>query len=112
MGYRSEVAIELDPTEAQILKTLAKKCEKLKEVVNDSETPDSLWDANPDEEVVIHWSYAKWYTDYECVSAIMGFLDNLEEESYKFIRIGEEFDDVEILGSKWGNLDVQRSLTW
>ena len=44
------------------------------------------------------WNYVKWYeNDYEDVDAIMEGLQHLsdKEYSYRYMRIGEEYDDVE-----------------
>lgn len=49
------------------------------------------------DEVYIGFNYVKWYDGYEDVDAIMDGLDHLEEKgySYHFIRIGEDYDDIE-----------------
>ena len=51
----------------------------------------------PRDEVYIGFNSLKWYDGYEDVDAIMNGLDHLGEKgySYHFIRIGEDYDDIE-----------------
>ena len=87
MGYRSEIAIAID---------------------NDlitSEFEQLLHDADLKQK---HESYTlymydcvKWYESYTEVSEVMSFLNNLDDENFGFIRIGEELGDIELLGTPY-----------
>ena len=112
MGYRSQVAIELEVKEKEILKTAIKYDEKLKEIVDYADTKDN-WDCKePDQSCVLSWDYIKWYDGYATINAMMSFLSHIDDESYRFIRMGEDFDDVEHQGEKWGRLNITRELQW
>lgn len=85
MGYRSEVAIAIDKKH--------------------SESFLSMLEIDPDETiqtsrgVVVTFSCIKWYEEYEYIDLIMNFLKKLDDNEYGFVRLGEDLDDVEVLGS-------------
>jgi hypothetical protein len=100
MGYRSDVtyAIEFKDLETkrkfvavnklhpQFIKAL-KECEGV-----DTDNLFIIYEAN----------FVKWYETYEDVSWHMDMLSAIEEEetegvAAKFIRIGEEHDDIEVI---------------
>ena len=89
MGYRSEVAIAMKKEDAKEFLENYVKGTKLEggEVVK--ELPHVT---------VITFSDIKWNTWYPEVAEAESFLDKLEETEkyYEFVRIGEDFDDVEI----------------
>ena len=49
-----------------------------------------------------YWEQIKWYSDWPAdfadVDFFEKFMKNLDEEDYYFIKIGEEYDDVETKG--------------
>ncbi len=53
------------------------------------------------------WKDVKWYTDwpehFPDVDFIDKLMDELDEEEYYFVRVGEEYDDNEIRGLWWNN---------
>ena len=106
MGYRSEVALAVGKdVMAQFLTTLAKSPEAralcfkgADEVVKDYDEEGSI---------LFKWSQLKWYASYEDIRALEDFMDwcDLNDladgdltESYKFVRVGEDSDDVESRG--------------
>ena len=99
VGYRSDVRII----------TTKKGYNELKKYT-DKYLNDKKWDyGNLLDEVTINeetryakylgWNNIKWYqySDYEDVNAIMNGLDYLKENnfSYRYARIGENYDDYE-----------------
>tara|TARA_B100000700_G_C14902068_1_gene787871 strand:- start:323 stop:661 length:339 start_codon:yes stop_codon:yes gene_type:complete len=112
MGYRSQVAIELEVKEKEILKTAIKYDENLKEIVDWAETKDNWDKKHPDLSCILSWDFIKWYEGNAYIDAMMSFLSHIDDESYKFIRVGEDFDDVEVSGCLWGRLDITRELQW
>ena len=60
----------------------------------------------------------KWYEGYEFVTAAHSFMDEakaLFEANYRFIRIGENYEDIEVQdedydGDLWDYIDVHRSV--
>jgi len=103
MGYRSEVNIVTRKDNKELYELLKAEHEnKLRTV--------SLWDIyeegtikmyNGDkvEVLYVQCDYVKWYDGYKPVDDIMSAIARIEnEESYGFVRIGEEWDDVEAMG--------------
>ena len=45
------------------------------------------------------WSWVKWYDSYKEIGLIDEFLNVLPYDSFGFIRLGEETDDIEHRGS-------------
>lgn len=48
--------------------------------------------------ICLRWDWLKWYSEFSEVQAIEEFLVKLSDEDkpYKFIRIGEDIEDIEI----------------
>ena len=86
MGYRSSVLVAIKKDK---ITDKFKKMEIL-EVVDKVIKFDGHY--------IFIWYSVKWYDDFPDVKEIMGFLDNLLEQDYGFIRIGEDYDDQETRG--------------
>ena len=122
MGYRSEVGLALtkhgvetlyarldnpevtDDLREHVLALL----ERADEHYVDSESGAEVWT----------WNWIKWYdTSPYCFSDVKFIADTineLEDDDYRFIRIGEEYDDTEIAGGFWENpfdLELTRGIT-
>jgi len=82
MGYRSSVLVAIKKDK---ITDKFKKMEVLQGV-------DSI--TKFEDHYVFIWDYVKWYDDYPDVKEIMGFLNELDEGGYGFIRIGEDSDDI------------------
>ena len=92
MGYRSEVAIRCHD-----------KAFEMFEKAWGELIPDKVFHNENDH--LIYWDWVKWYEDYPEVSAIENVMSKLNEldideaienkMGYKFIRLGEDNDDVE-----------------
>ena len=41
------------------------------------------------------WEYQKWYVSFPDVFAMTRFMNNIDDENYRFLRIGEEPQDIE-----------------
>ena len=64
--------------------------------------------------VAFCWSGVKWYSDFEGVAFVENFMADLDDEDYYFIRIGEDYDDIEVIGGFWDNplgIQVMREIT-
>jgi hypothetical protein len=115
MGYRSEVAFAIKfPTPKQrdaftaVIKLAAEPIELgcLAEYTNYDE-----------ETYTCHFTDVKWYPDYDDVKAHHALMERAVEDhdaSYRFVRIGEEADDVEEqhLGEDvpWDVIELHRSV--
>ena len=91
MGYRSDVRIAI--IKEVYMDALIK--ENFPEIFIENE-PDII-DGNR------YYSFddIKWYDDFPDIAECMKFLNNLPEEDWGFIKIGENDDDVESFGSPW-----------
>ena len=88
MGYRSTLAI-----------AFKKKAfyDHVGSAIKDFKDCDTIQETS--DTVTFFWEDVKWYEDYEDVKSVMGVLDKLEIEDYGYLRIGEDDDDTERLGS-------------
>tara|TARA_R110002110_G_C13462211_1_gene718373 strand:- start:2360 stop:2734 length:375 start_codon:yes stop_codon:yes gene_type:complete len=104
MGYRSEVVLVVDKRVEGLLMHLFTSCPEAYELCH--EHADSR--ADRDGAIMFHWSGIKWYDGYPPIMAIESFMDKLDSaddlkidgeeidpcEMYRFVRTGEESDDV------------------
>lgn len=100
MGYCSKVAVVISkPAYNEFLKHLAAKV--LERDDNARFNPFSLLDdadvkRETDNAVLFCWNWVKWYTETDDeIAAIMDALRHLNEEDYRYVRIGEELGDFE-----------------
>jgi len=96
MGYRSEVALALTTDAAVLLKELCEHSKDLREIVEDGiDATDWRSDAIQNGNTIIfYWCDIKWYEGYPGITQIQAFMDNTESEEWRFLRIGEDFDDA------------------
>ena len=94
MGYRSEVALALDAPATSVLEALAKVSEEVQTLLSDAETVTKTEEGHR-----YFWSWIKWYDMYKEIQLIDELLCILPCDSYGFIRLGEQSDDVEERGS-------------
>ena len=113
MGYRSDVGFACDPIIKQVIETIAEWDKEFKELLGYGE------DYACDDFGRWRFECVKWYESYPDVQIfenIMIMLDNtdvngLRYDSYGFIRIGEELEDIEMKGEPSSfDLYVNRSL--
>lgn len=105
MGYRSEVVIKFNDAAAEVMEAARKLDPGLDSILKDNE--------NPEYKNVVYYSSIKWYEGYKDIGAILNILNQLDIEDFGFMRIGEDPDDVEELGSPWEyDISINRSLSW
>ena len=113
MGYRSDVGFACIPVIKQVVETMVEWDSEFKELMQCGEdltaTHDGRW----------RFESVKWYDSYpdvQIMENIMTMCDNVDAatlsyESYGFVRIGEELDDIEMKGDTYGfDLYVNRCL--
>ena len=134
MGYRSEVVLvvgkEVMP---QFMVTMAKSPDARALCFAEADQRHEDYDGKGN--MLFAWSWIKWYDSYEGVAAIGDFLDWCDSEHvpvseeqakadmsptpithvdadqcYRFVRIGEEVDDIEERGSGFWDVGVRRSI--
>ena len=122
MGYRSEVVLvvgkEVMP---QFMVTMAKSAEARSMCWGDAER---TMDYSEEGSILFRWDYIKWYGSDEAIQAIEDFMDWCDSEEvevegtaqsamdfFRFVRIGEEMDDVEQRGMGFWDVGVQRAIS-
>lgn len=104
MGYRSEVKLVLSKNDE-----LAKRTDHWELWISGKgagsllKNLEEMFDVEHlENEVVFSANWLKWYPEYPDVAAIESYMDWLDNEDlsghYQFIRIGEEFNDIEFRG--------------
>jgi len=123
MGYRSEVVLvvgkEVMP---QFMVTMAKSVEARAMCFDEA---DRRADYGEKGNMLFSWYDIKWYDSFEGVSAIGDFLDWCDAEKvptddpkirayaaecYKFVRLGEEIEDMEERGEGFWDVGVRRTI--
>jgi hypothetical protein len=99
MGYRSEVLLALKPDAQAVLSTIVARGGTIVDMLNEDTNEIDEWE---DGSIIYSWSDIKWYDSYPEVAAIEELISRLEEndmdESYRFVRIGEDTDDNDVRG--------------
>jgi hypothetical protein len=100
MGYCSEVALAFSAEmEKEFLKKLKKQNPEVQRGIDGADfyTKDGC--------TLRVWQMVKWYTDFPEVQFIEDFINSLDDdgdeavaEQYRFLRIGENLDDIEDRG--------------
>ena len=112
MGYRSQVVLAIaEPLIPQFMVTMAKCPEARTMCFGDAYKQERDFQGEKGS-LFFEWDYIKWYDSFEEVQAIEDFLNWAEDklkidgkeidgdEHFRFVRIGEEYDDIETRG--WG----------
>jgi len=135
MGYRSEVVLvvgkEVMP---QFMVTMAKSAEARAMCFDEAQRMN---DYDGKGNMLFAWDGIKWYDSYEGIRAIADFMDwclgekvpvsdeqraadksstpatHIDaDECFRFIRIGEETDDIEEMGCGFWDVGVSRSIVY
>ena len=112
MGYRSEVLLALKPDAQAVLSTIVARGGPIVDMISE-DTSEIDKDFDDEGSIIYRWDGIKWYDSYACVAAIEELISRLEsedmDESYRFVRIGEDTDDNEVRG--WGfEIGISRSI--
>ena len=120
MGYRSDVAIAIHKDLQGDFLTFLNTEKLMTQIFGDM----SDFDLDKDYQGEGHWLFTadqiKWYVDwddiYPEIQMFAKFMDAMDEKydysaQYRFIRIGEENDDIERRGEWWeSEIHVRRSI--
>jgi len=115
MGYRSEVAIGLTDDAARLLEAIMLVDDEVADLVRSGNQtmPLASDPTREDRGGKLYWDWIKWYDMFDDVSKMENFLAILPDEDYKFVRLGEESDDVEERGHYYdAEIYVSRSISW
>ena len=127
MGYRSDVVLavgkEIVP---HFMAALSRNEGASKMVFDPAYRDDLIKDYQGEGNMLIRWSGVKWYEGYEDIDAIQAFINNPGDfgpetvgdagasvwDCFKFVRIGEEPNDIETDGGGFWDIYVERSITY
>ena len=106
MGYYSDVALCLTKNGMDQLKTALAEAEKnnpgnfaaIKMLIGGE--PSKIDEGSGS--VVFLWEGEKWYDEFDEIAFVGKLMDNLPHEDFLFIRLGEDYDDIETRGSFCG----------
>ena len=128
MGYRSEVAIGLSDPGARLLIALANHDTELFDLIKhadnnglkisrlkDDGPPQTKMNFEPDQDYgcTLYWGSLKWYDGYPDIDAMNTFLASIPAEDYRFVRIGEETEDLEEHGQYYeSDIHIHRTISW
>jgi hypothetical protein len=125
MGYRSDVVLavgkEIMP---HFMAALSRNEEASRMVFKHAD--DLVKDYQGEGNMLIRWSSIKWYENYEDINAIQAFINDPSDfgpetvgdegtavwDCFKFVRIGEEPDDIQTEGGGFYDIYVERSITY
>ena len=103
MGYYSDVALCLTKNGMNHLKTALSEAERnnsanfaaIKMFIGGE--PSKIDESTG--AVVFLWKGEKWYEDLAEMAFVAKLMDSLPDEDFLFIRLGEDYDDIETHGS-------------
>jgi len=126
MGYRSEVVFAVSEEVIPALMCLfAKKPEVQKLCTEYSELDTDYQDG-----WLMRWDHIKWYGSDTVINDLVNFIEALESDDlsdygldiddfadgwyrhFKFIRIGEEYEDIESKGYGFDDIQLNRAISY
>ena len=132
MGYRSQVVLGIAPEAAHAFMAMLASNPDALDLCNQAD--DYLSGYEQEGDYLVHWSHIKWYTNYEDVGPIQAFVEALDADDlseygegeapdlkgrpatwhdyFRFIRIGEDNDDIEELGHGFWDVGVVRQINF
>ena len=126
MGYRSDVVLAVGKEAMPAFMTALSRCPTAASFVF-KEHDDMIKDYQGDGNILVRWSGIKWYGDgYPEVDAVQAFVNDPEQfmpeevlegdsdihDCYKFVRIGDETEDIEQHGGGFYDIYVERSIAY
>lgn len=122
MGYYSETGLALTKNGIEKMQAMLADenlGDKTRQEVNDLFKYADQHHADPDTGAEIWlWNSIKWYSGdplyYPEIDFIDKLLMELEDGDYRFIRIGEDYDDTEVCGDFWENpfdFEIERGIS-
>ena len=126
MGYRSQVVMAISKELVPFLLLATSKCKETEELVFKYGNLDRNYEN--DKSGLLVWEDIKWYEGYSDIDAIEKFMDDAEsgdwvitnddgqdvhsEELFRFVRVGEEFGDIDVRGSGYWDITPVTSIQY
>jgi len=106
MGYRSEVVFAVGPPLVDKFLAVMAASEKVRDLVkyNEDYKEGIRFNYYNEGDIVVNLSGIKWYEEFEEIFKIKEFIDDAVnddeggEDNVRFIRIGEDPQDQEVMG--------------
>ena len=116
MGYRSDVIFACTADAVPIMLAEAGKNAALKELLFAHADEQLLGNYDSEGSYLFRWNYIKWYDGYPSIQAfnemIEKIVEKLDDEAYRWLRVGEEMDDNEIEGFGFDHIYISREITY
>ena len=115
MGYRSEVVLAVSSEAMPSFMSVLARCAETRArglEHADVATKTYAGDKNP---LLFVWETSKCtasYPEHPTITSWMNDMDDENDEGYKFVRIGEEPDDVDQRGYGYDHIQVVRSVQY
>jgi len=94
MGYRSDIIFACVADAVPIMLAEVGKSPALKELLFADADEKLLGDYDSEGSYLFRWNSIKWYDGYQAIQAFNEMIkkieDKLDDEAYRFIRMGEE----------------------
>jgi len=127
MGYRSQVVLAISKELIPFLMLATSKNKEAEALVfRGADKFDR--DYGGDKSWLLHWDSIKWYESYPSVDAIEKFVTEAESDEYnitdddgnevsssdlvRFVRVGEDNDDIEVRGHGFWDIHPVTSINW
>ena len=127
MGYRSQVVLAIIKELIPFLMLATSKNKEAEALV--FRCADKFdRDYGGDKSWLLHWDSIKWYESYPSVDAIEKFVTEAESDEYnitdddgnevsssdlvRFVRVGEDNDDIEVRGNGFWDIHPVTSINW
>jgi hypothetical protein len=123
MGYRSEVVLAVTKEVLPALHCLFAKKPEVQKLC----TVDSELDTNYEDGWLMRWDGIKWYDSDDVISDLIKFIDALDAgdlsdyglgddekwcDHFNFVRIGEDYEDVESKGWGFDSIGMTREISY
>jgi len=122
MGYRSQVLLAIGKELTPFLLLATSQCKDAEELVFKEH---DTFDKDYFEGWLFRWDDIKWYDSYEGIAAIEKFIYEATSDEYefeadgvkqnsseyiKFVRVGEDTNDIEMHGDGFWDIHVSRHI--
>jgi hypothetical protein len=100
MGYRSQVVLAVGPDKIGHLLTMLSANQQAFQMFQEGLVAGTK-DYMQKGDLLLVWRDIKWYTSYDCVGVFAEFIDSClheDNEQFRFVRVGEDVDDIKVLG--------------
>ena len=124
MGYRSQVILAVAPELMPHFLAVLAKSQPARELCF-AHADETINDYIDEGSRLMGWDGIKWYEGYPEIDALVEFMDwadttdieidGVEQNAgqfYRFVRIGEETDDVVVRGNAYWDINVTREVCY